>query len=375
MEMKKYIYGFIISSAAILAIAPVVNVKHELDSSKKVIDTSKKQVREWIDFTSFYKMDFAIPALSYTLYKMGISLYPDDTVVGKDGWLFLGDKYNKTLSENRNLKPLSEGDITEMINARHAWDAYVRSYGGIGYVLTMAPDKHSVYSEKAPSWVVSGGGSKNIRYLLDHSKNDRTFINLGENFSSLKSDDDIIYYKTDSHWNQNGAWHAYKNLAVALGKTLPGVKWLNNDDITFNKTSRPGGDLSNFLRLQYAISDIQYLYNVKPEHAATKDGKDKNELAYLYKSSSLKANDFYYNKNALNDMKVLWLIDSFGGGMKQYMHATFSKIHEQHYLTLMTDKKKLQQVIDDYHPDLVIVTAVERQILMPTVFIGNPTTN
>ncbi|MBT1727767.1 alginate O-acetyltransferase AlgX-related protein [Enterobacter quasimori] len=370
--MKKYIYGFLISSVAILAIAPVVNVKNELDAGKKVIDTSKKQVHEWVDFTSFYKMDFAIPALSYTLYKMGISLYPNDTVVGKDGWLFLGDKYNKTLSENRNLKPLSESDIKKMISARHAWDAYVKSYGGIGYVLTMAPDKHSVYSEEAPGWVVESGGSKNIRYLLDHSRNDKTFINLGENFSSLKNDSDIIYYKTDSHWNQNGAWHAYKNLASVLGKVIPEVKWLSNDDITFNKTPRPGGDLSNFLRLQYTISDVQYLYNVKPEHAAPKDGKDRNELAYLYKSSSLKANDLYYNKNALNDMKVLWLIDSFGGGMKQYMHATFSTINEQHYLTLMADKKKFKKVIDDFHPDIVIVTAVERQILIPSVFLGSP---
>ncbi|ENQ1389113.1 hypothetical protein ACEOEZ_003852 [Enterobacter hormaechei] len=370
--MKKYIYGFLISSVAILAIAPVVNVKHELDAGKKVIDTSKKQVHEWVDFTSFYKMDFAIPALSYTLYKMGISLYPNDTVVGKDGWLFLGDKYNKTISENRNLKPLSESDINKMISARHAWDAYVKSYGGIGYVLTMAPDKHTVYSEEAPDWVVESGGSKNIRYLLDHSKNDRTFINLGENFSSLKNDSDIIYYKTDSHWNQNGAWHAYKNLASELGKAIPDVKWLSNDDITFNKTPRPGGDLSNFLRLQYTISDVQYLYNVKPEHAAPKDGKDRNELAYLYKSSSLKANDLYYNKNALNDMKVLWLIDSFGGGMKQYMHATFSTINEQHYLTLMADKKKFKKVIDDFQPDIVIVTAVERQILIPSVFIEAP---
>ena len=370
--MKKYIYGFLISSVAILAIAPVVNVKHELAAGKKVIDTSKKQITEWVDFTSFYKMDFAIPPLSLTLYKMGISLYPNDTIVGKDGWLFLGDKGNRTISENRNINPLKEKDIDKMIQSRHSWDAYVKSYGGIGYFVTFAPDKHSVYSENAPEWVVKSGGSKNIHYLLEHSKNDKTFINLGENFAALKNSNDIIYYKTDSHWNQNGAWHAYKNLAAEMGKALPDVKWLSDNDITFNKSPRPGGDLSNFLRLQYTLSDVQYLYNVKPEHATSKDGNDKNELAYLYKSSSLKANDFYFNKNALNDMKVLWLIDSFGGGMKQYMHATFSTVHEQHYLTLMSDKKKFQQVIDEYHPDLVIVTAVERQILIPSVFNGGP---
>lgn len=370
--MKKYIYGFIISSVALLAIAPVVNVKHNLDSGKKVVDTSKKNISEWVDFTSFYKMDFAIPPLSLTLYKIGISLYPEDTIVGKNGWLFLGDKGNKTISENRNLTPLMNKDIDKMIKSRHLWDSYVKSYGGIGYFVTFAPDKHSVYSENAPEWVIKSGGSKNIKYLLEKSKGDKTFINLGENFALIKNSNDIIYYKTDTHWNQNGAWHAYKNLSSEMGKILPSIKWLSDNDITFNKSPRPGGDLSNFLRLQYTFSDIQYLYNVKEEHAASKNDKNANELAYLYKSSSLKANDLYYNKKALNDLKVLWLMDSFGGGMKQYMHATFSTIHEQHYLTLMTDKKKLKKVIDDFHPDIVIVTAVERQILIPAVFLGSP---
>ncbi|EHN8833784.1 hypothetical protein QM092_14425 [Enterobacter hormaechei] len=370
--MKKYIYGFLLSSAALLAIAPIANIKHEIDSGKKVIDTTNKNILEWVDFKIFYKMDFAIPALSYTLYKMGISLYPEDTIIGKDGWLFLGDKYNKTISENRNQKPLSVKNIDAMIESRHSWDKYVKSYGGIGYFVTFAPDKHSVYSEKAPNWVVNSGGSKNINYLLERSIGDPTFINLGQNFSSLKNNDDIIYYKTDSHWNQNGAWHAYKNLAKEMSQLIPGIKWLSDSDVTFSKSPRPGGDLSNFLRLQYTLSDIQYLITVKPAHSATQNGTDKNELAYLYKSSSLKANDFYYNKNALNNMKVLWLIDSFGGGMKQYMHATFSTVHEQHYLSLMGDKKKFLKVIDEYHPDLVIVTAVERQILIPSIFDGSP---
>lgn len=33
--MKKYIYGFLLSSAALLAIAPIANIKHEIDSGKK----------------------------------------------------------------------------------------------------------------------------------------------------------------------------------------------------------------------------------------------------------------------------------------------------------------------------------------------------
>ncbi|ELW7977665.1 hypothetical protein AAB077_003907, partial [Escherichia coli] len=97
--MKKYICSFAVSSLALLMIAPLVNVKDGAINGAKIIDFSKTDVTDWFNVDGLYNLDSAIPPLSGVLYKVGISLYPEETIVGKNGWLFLGDKYSNTLSE------------------------------------------------------------------------------------------------------------------------------------------------------------------------------------------------------------------------------------------------------------------------------------
>lgn len=240
--------------------------------------------------------------------------------------------------------------------------------------MTFAPDKHSVYPEFAPKWLIINGDSRNTQYLLSSAKSDHTFINMGATFDERKKHDPI-YYKTDTHWNKKGAWAGYKELSENISKQIPSIKWLNDNDITLTYSERKGGDLSRFLRLQDSLDDIEF--NAKVPGAKTVKVYDwygvfKKELPIDKSTIHRNVPQETRNETALNTMKVLWLRDSFGDGMEPFMNATFSNIFQQHYQAVMATPAVMTRIVKTYKPDLVIVTAVERQAMTLPWFINMP---
>ena len=63
-------------------------------------------------------------------------------------------------------------------------------------------------------------------------------------------------------------------------------------------------------------------------------------------------------EGALNNKKVLWLRDSFGSAMSQLMALTFSDVLEVH--NDMKLDARFAQLVEDWKPDYVFVTVVER---------------
>lgn len=365
--MKKHINGFLFLSVLSLLVVPAINTYNASRAGKGGIDTSNKDMVRWFDFIHFYNVEFALPSISNVLYKMGGSLYPKEVVIGNDGWLFLGDQYEKTISEKRNLTPDKKPLIDKMSDARKSWDQYVKSYGGIGYFFSYAPNKHSVYGNYAPKWFTESHGSRNSNYLLGSSINDATFINMGSSFENIKMNEQL-FYKTDTHWNRYGAWFGYKEIASVVGKRAPSIKWLSDADVKFKKVERAGGDLSNFLRLQNALKDLEYVSLIPGADSVRIyrwDGTYQATRPIDRSTIILKVPQETRNNKALNDLKVLWLRDSFGTALEHYMNATFSNVRQAHFSTIMPDPKLMTKTIAEYKPDIVIITAVERQAFIP----------
>ncbi|MXF14170.1 hypothetical protein FQ010_25695, partial [Escherichia coli] len=92
-------------------------------------------------------------------------------------------------------------------------------------------------------------------------KGDHTFINMGASFDNLKNNGPL-YYKTDTHWNKRGAWAGYKEISHRISQQVPNIKWLTDKDVDISASSRNGGDLSRFLRLQDSLIDVEYTAKV-----------------------------------------------------------------------------------------------------------------
>lgn len=174
----------------------------------------------------------------------------DNTVIGKDGWLFY-----KTSDPLMSLA-LNQNDVQTLIIERKD---YVLGLGntlskmGVEYRFLVAPNKMNIYQEYLPS-----------RYQM--TKVDATyqeFINLlGAEFEGsfidahnmlLKSKsaglNANLYFKHDTHWNLLGAHQVAIGVVQELRASFPTIKFdLPNHE--FEMKTKLGGDLATYIGLK-----------------------------------------------------------------------------------------------------------------------------
>ena len=174
-----------------------------------------------------------------------------------------------------------------------------------------------------------------------------------------------LYFKTDTHWNDYGAFYGYQYLMneqfKAKYKSIP-------LSTPFSRLGHTGGDLARFLNVTDFVTD----YNVSPVTPDSTLVKRLNlftgessivDIQGNINNSEIKNAIQVKNDNALNDITVLWLHDSFGRAMSPYMHSTFSTVVHQHYGYAFKDMEYFQGLVDRIKPDLILLSSVERNSL------------
>lgn len=346
-----------------LLLVPITNLVGNMPLARDALKESRL-----VEF--FFNVDFLEGYLNRLLFDFGFSSDPEQAIVGKDGWVFLGDKHVNVMSETRGMSEPDVGLISGIHLARQAWHVRIKNQGGLGLYVMIAPNKHSVYSENLPDWAVAAEPRKMVSAFLETGRSDSTLIDLYESMLKAKAEAPYsLYYKTDTHWNNLGAWYGYKAMSEAIGRSHPWIKWLTDESVVVTgEIERAGGDLSNFLRLRDYLTDrevgIEITQDIKVHRSALHaDGqKSENESVNI---DSPQVPVLMESKNALNNMKVLWLRDSFGDALSPYMEATFSTLVRQHFGAVLGEPAVFQKLIDEFKPDLVIMTTVERQSFVP----------
>ena len=94
---------------------------------------------------------------------------------------------------------------------------------GIAYVVAIVPEKFTIYPEHLPTWITKGSGPTPYDRLAQAMARhpDVAFVDLRPALRAAKARE-LVYYKTDSHWNYNGAVAGYEALMAAVQKALPG---------------------------------------------------------------------------------------------------------------------------------------------------------
>ena len=372
--MKKYITSFLAASAIGLSVVPAINIYNDYKGTKSLLPNGLSSIH----YDNLYSMDFALPDLGYLYYKQGASISPENTIVGKDGWLFLGDRHAYVMSESRGLKPFNKERMDRFAKARHKWDEFVKAQGGIGYFVSIAPNSHTIYREMMPEWASKAKSSPNVEYLLSKSRSDATLADLSISIKKYKNlSHEPLFYKTDTHWNESGAWYGYQDLQRKISQTAPSLKWLDPQDIHLSFKDKSGGDLSRFLRITSFVKDTEVSVRIKRDSKVFVTDFEGNIIRsgnLSDRQENMEKQLIVHSSNALNDKKVLWLRDSFGVALYPYMNATFSTIMQSHYQQVITNPELLEKMIKDFKPDLVIITMIERNAV--SGYLGNfPATN
>ena len=353
--MKMKVITFCITAVLCTSVIPVFNILFVPDINEV----------EWKKKEFLYNMDLVDGWISEVLYRAGISTDSEQVIVGRDRWLFLGDKYEHGLSADRSLP--SDTDILHgqyIGAASKAWDSYFSNNGVKLYRVMLVPNKGAIYPEYLPHWAVPS--HPNPTDALMAGTGSATYIDLRQPLLSAKEKQaTALYYKTDSHWNMLGAATAFHAFSEQVGKSVPELRWPSESMYELVRTEQKnGGDLAKFLRITEYVHDAEPHVRISDSPVETSEyDYDTNQLLHQGGFPTLGATAkpvLVKSQGALNNKKVLWLRDSTGNALAPWMAATFSDVLQLSWIRATSDGVLMTRLIDQWKPDYVIYTVVER---------------
>ena len=186
------------------------------------------------------------------LRLFGVSASPD-VIVGRDGWLFYaGDGGAEDIV---SAVPFTHAELEAWRTTLEHTRDWMQAHG-IAYVFVLAPDKHEMYPELLPASIrrvgVESRSDALVRYLREHST--VPVLDLRDALSTAKGRE-RIYHRTDTHWNDRGAFAASQALLRVLAPRLaaPGQ---GRDVLAAEAVVVPGLDLAGMLGIADGLSEV-----------------------------------------------------------------------------------------------------------------------
>jgi hypothetical protein len=346
---RRLLTRFLCGALLVLAAVPAINLGLATTPAR-------------LDATLF-DIDFALPAAGRLAAGLGISLAPRRAVVGKAGWLFLGDQYAQGLSaKRRSAGPADAATAQRIALAEGAWQRWLLARGVRSFRVLVCADKDSIYPEFLPDWARAAADPP-IGALLQAADphivvDTRPALRLAHDRAGVP-----LYFRTDSHWNALGAWVAYGALARAAGADDPTLAWLGPADVgAARAVDGPAGDLARLLRLQ-AWRDTGVDVTVDAARSLGRaqgeaDGGRALPAGALALVEAPRRPLRIASPHALNARRLLWLRDSFGTALLPFLAATYDDVVEVDRAA--TSPAQFAALVERLKPDAVLVSVVER---------------
>ncbi|MEI8315703.1 MAG: hypothetical protein WCG79_09665 [Verrucomicrobiota bacterium] len=171
-------------------------------------------------FTTYYGDNFGLRAKLIRLHALAMyrifGMSPSDKVLsGCDGWLYYAD--DSSMEDYRSLTPFKVAEMEkwrQVLEARQDWLAK----RGAKLVVVFACDKYVIYPEFLPAAYRRTDVPYRVDELTEYlAKNSKlTVVALKQPLVAAKSD--RLYHRTDTHWNDRGAYIGYREILSAIGQ-------------------------------------------------------------------------------------------------------------------------------------------------------------
>lgn len=177
-------------------------------------------------------------------------------VVGRDGWLFFGDA--AAIAQYRGIARFTASELEQRrtaLEARQAWLAE----RGIAYLLVLVPNKHRVYGEFMPPALPKVSDESQLDQLVAHLASHSTLpvLDLRPTLARAKTQR-RIYHKTDTHWNDLGAYAAYRAILERLGQQVPALANARPARVRPLERTTPGMGLARIVGLSLAYPEHSF---------------------------------------------------------------------------------------------------------------------
>lgn len=341
------IKNIFLALVSFILLAPTVlfycgtNNDDNLENRETIVFNPKKPF-EYID--SYYKYNFAFRNMlskQYLALKsnvVNVSSIPDKVVNGKEGWYFLGNSYKNVYSESLGVVKYPEEEITTIANNVLEMNRFCDSLG-VKFYFFVAPNSHSIYKEYLP--VKPNSKLRRIDLLNIKLKNKFNIIDVRTNLLSAKSQN-ILYHKTDTHWNEYGGFIASQEIIKTIKKDFNHISLLDKNNFNVKRTQVNQMDLTKMLGINAKDEKINFIEKKLSPIQMRNDTINKIvEIKVI---------------NTSKKLKTIVYSDSFGANLIPFLNCTFGN------LTYILSSKFNKQRIIAEKPDFVIFEVVERDL-------------
>ena len=256
-----------------------------------------------------------------------------NVVYGTDDWLY----YTASLGDYLGTNHMSP---RELYNLEHNL-AIVKEWAdqeGIPILFTVPANKNTLYGEHMPyydSLIVDPAHT--IDSLPEICQ--RIELPYADLLSLFREQEECLYLKRDSHWNNKGALMAYRRIMEETG-----FPYETYEDIPVSRAVDTDGDQNRMLYTFYGEKEMNYSYEL-PQ-------------SWSYVTDTKSVEDGWIETEAPGKKGTLVMFrDSFGNTLLPFVAGQFEKA-----VFSKESPYRLQKVAEEQDPDLMIIEKVERNL-------------
>lgn len=385
-------------TATFLLIIFVVGIGSLLAPDREISESENRTLQTFPDF-SFASL------LSGKFFKQ-LNAYTSDQLVGRDDFV-------KTYEEQQLMTVNRATVVNNIVAVNQTWllqfpadrlykNSMDQALEGIRKMKRIvAPNRTEIHYVSLPfpilslrhlypSYLQFEEPKQNKDYFLTELRNDHNIhvIDVAGRFAAIpEKQREAMYFRTDHHWNMNGAFLGYQTIIRELSENSSVFHDTPLTDEDVNKTQLPQGPFLGSWNRQLnslidASNDRPWVYkpklgfNFDTVQVWSPDGKVYDRLENIYGAgakytpyqySSVYAYDHikmeFENKKAPNRLRVLILKDS-------YTNALFPFIAQHFYQTTILDlrhfKEDLERYLQDHPYNMILMLYNDSNLATPT---------
>ncbi len=195
------------------------------------------QTENWINDHAPFRDGFID---AYAVFNMELfhSIDNSEVIIGRDNWLFYTG--NESMIDTLGVRPFTPDQLDMILDRLLAVrEKYVKDKDN--FVFFIAPNKELVYRRYMPDYYAPVTDTSKARELVNYIRANsdiKVVYPLEELYAA--GQDNLLYYKTDTHWNNLGGFMGVQELITALGGEATDYRTL---DVAFTLGTR--GDLGD----------------------------------------------------------------------------------------------------------------------------------
>ncbi len=294
-------------------------------------------------------------------YYISVHYRNDSAYIGDDNFAFIKRRSDNAFKLfNKEDYELYSRYIKRLTQYSHKKNIKI-------YML-VSPSQNIIYADKMHLYKVS---EDKFDKLIDYIKEKNNYDILYSKDILLKNKDKFVFYKTDMHWTDYGAYLTYKYFINYIKKDYKGLEVAKENDFKISYSnyaefieegSYPGINLEmlNFFKGENLgvlnvnfekLLDISYKYY------------ELNNPNIIIKRDKVNKTDVFHNPNGYKKT-VLICGSSFSENIKDFFAQTFQDVIkmrlnypeiEVRRSDLYFDLARIDEFVNKYNPDIVVI--------------------